>query len=68
MIAVCSPGFLPFYWSAGFETFLQVAAIASHWLEDCAMCKFYTGGNQYSANHSSAMKVACQSTFINAHL
>jgi hypothetical protein len=28
--------FLAFYWSAGFWTFLQVSALASHWLEDCA--------------------------------
>jgi hypothetical protein len=27
---------LLFYWSAGFGTFLQVPALASHWLEDCA--------------------------------
>jgi hypothetical protein len=25
-----------FNWSAGFGTFLQVSALASHWLEDCA--------------------------------
>jgi hypothetical protein len=31
-----SPGFLAFNWSAGFGTFLQVSALASHWLEDCA--------------------------------
>ena len=24
------------YWSAGCGTFLQVSALASHWLEDCA--------------------------------
>ncbi len=24
------------YWSAGFGTFLQISAPASHWLEDCA--------------------------------
>jgi hypothetical protein len=27
---------LAFYWSAGFGTFLQVSALASHWLEDFA--------------------------------
>ncbi len=28
--------FLAFYWPAGFGRFLQVSALASHWLEDCA--------------------------------
>ncbi len=35
---VLSPGFLASYWSAGFGTFLQVSAFASHWREDCANC------------------------------
>ncbi len=33
---VLSPGFLVFNWSARFGTFLQVSALASHWMEDCA--------------------------------
>ena len=32
MLSAC-PGFLASYWSAGFGTFLQVSALASHWLE-----------------------------------
>jgi hypothetical protein len=28
--------FLASYWSAGFSTFLQALALASHWLEDFA--------------------------------
>ncbi len=35
LIFELSPGFLAFYWSAGFGTFLLVTALASHWLEDC---------------------------------
>jgi hypothetical protein len=34
-LRVLSPGFLTSYWSAGFGTFPQVSALASHWLEDC---------------------------------
>jgi hypothetical protein len=37
MFAAC-PGFLGSYWSAGFGTFLQVSALASYWLEECAKC------------------------------
>jgi hypothetical protein len=29
-------GFLASYWSAGYGRFLQVSALASHWLADCA--------------------------------
>jgi hypothetical protein len=29
-------GVTAFKWSAGFGRFLQVSALASHWLEDCA--------------------------------
>ncbi len=29
-------GIVSSFWSAEFETFLQVSALASHWLEDCA--------------------------------
>jgi hypothetical protein len=48
-----SPGFLAFYWSAGFGTFLQVSALASHWLEDCAnFTPMLEKKDQYSANHS----------------
>ncbi len=43
MIAhVLSLGFLASYWSVGFGTFLQVSALASHWLKDCANCKLYS--------------------------
>jgi hypothetical protein len=51
---VLGPGFLAFYWSAGFGTFHQVLALASHWLEYCAT---FTPtppeeNNQYIANYS----------------
>jgi hypothetical protein len=52
-VNVLSPGFLDFYWSAGFGTFLQVSAPASHWLENCAnFTPTPEEGDQYSANHS----------------
>jgi hypothetical protein len=50
---VLSPGFLAFNWSAGFGPFLQVSALASHWLEDCAnFTPTQEENDQYSANHS----------------
>jgi hypothetical protein len=46
-------GFLALNWSVGFGTFLQVSALASHWLEDCGNFTQTTEENdQYSANHS----------------
>jgi hypothetical protein len=39
LVACTQPGFLTSYWSARFWTFLQVSALTSHWLEDCANCK-----------------------------
>jgi hypothetical protein len=45
--------FLAFYWSAGFRRFLQVSALASHWLEDCAnFTPTPSENDKYSANHS----------------
>jgi hypothetical protein len=50
---VLSPGILASYWSAGFGTFLQVSALASRWLEDCANFTPTSEENdQYSAKHS----------------
>jgi hypothetical protein len=50
---VLSPGFLVSYWLAELGTFLQVSALASHWLEDCANFTPTPEENeQYSANHS----------------
>jgi hypothetical protein len=38
-------------WSAGFVRFLQVSALASHWLEDCAnFTQTPEENDQYSAN------------------
>ena len=46
-------GFLAFNWSAGFGTFLQVSALASNWLEDCAnITPKQEENDQYSANYS----------------
>ncbi len=46
-------GVTAFKWSAGFETFLQVSALASHWLEDRAnFTPTQEENDQYSANHS----------------
>jgi len=40
-------------WSAGFETFLQVSALDSHWLEDFAnFTPTPEKNDQYSANYS----------------
>jgi hypothetical protein len=65
MLAACT-GFLAFYWSVGFGTFLQVSAIASHWLEDCAN---FTPMPEETTNTApttiSAIQAASQSTFIN---
>jgi hypothetical protein len=50
---VLSPDFLASYWSAGFGTFLQVSALAYHWLDDCAnFTPTPEENNQYSANYS----------------
>jgi hypothetical protein len=46
--------FLVSYWSAGYGTFLQVSALASQWLEDCAnLTPTPEEENQYSANYST---------------
>jgi hypothetical protein len=45
-------GFLAFNWSAEFGKFLQVPALASHWLEDCANSPTLEANDQCSANHS----------------
>jgi hypothetical protein len=45
------PDFLAFYWSAGFGTFLQVSALASHWLKDYAnFTQAPEENDQYSVN------------------
>jgi hypothetical protein len=52
-VHVTGPGFLASYWSAGFGTFIQISALTSHWLEDCANVTPTPEENeQYSANHS----------------
>jgi hypothetical protein len=38
--------FVASYWSAGFGTYLQVSALASHWLEHCANFTPKQGGKQ----------------------
>jgi hypothetical protein len=41
------------HWSAGFGRFLQVSALASHWLEDCAnFTPTPEENNNYSDNYS----------------
>jgi hypothetical protein len=41
------------YWLAGFGTILQVFALASHWLEDCANFTSMPEENDHHiANHS----------------
>jgi hypothetical protein len=46
-------GFLDLNWSAGFWTFLQVAALSSHWLGDFAnFTPSAEDNDQYSANQS----------------
>ncbi len=40
---VLNPGFLASCWSAGLSRFLQISALASHWLADCAN---FTGKQQ----------------------
>jgi hypothetical protein len=47
------------------ERFLQVSALASHWLEDCAN---FTPTTNTTPTIPSAIQVACQSTFINTQL
>jgi hypothetical protein len=41
--------FLAFNWSAGFGAFLQVSALASHWLDDCVI---FMPTLEKSTNHS----------------
>jgi hypothetical protein len=51
--SVLSPGFFASYWSAGFGIFLQVSALASHWLEYCENFTPTPEKNeQYCVNHS----------------
>jgi hypothetical protein len=53
MLHVFNPNFLASYWSAGFGRFLQVSALASNWLEDCAdFTPTPEENDQCSANHS----------------
>jgi hypothetical protein len=67
---VLRSAFLAFYWSAGIGIFLQVSALAFHWLEDCAnVTPAPEENDQYNTNHFkslSAIQAASQSTFINA--
>jgi hypothetical protein len=49
MLTACT--FLASYWSAIFGRFLQVSALASHWLADCTNYTPTPGdNNKYSAN------------------
>jgi hypothetical protein len=67
--SVLLPGFLAFYWSAGFETFLRVSALASHWLEDCTNFTPTPEGTTNTAPTTiSAIQAASQSIFINEQL
>ncbi len=52
LMFVACPGLLDFYWSAGFGTFLEVSALASHLLEDCVnFMSMPEKNDQYSGNH-----------------
>jgi hypothetical protein len=54
---------------AGFGRFLQVSALASHWLEDCANFTPTLEENVlYSVNHSECNTSISQSSFINEQL
>jgi hypothetical protein len=66
MLAACTPDFLASDWSSGFGRFLQVSALASHWLKDCAnFMPTPEENDQYNANHSYRRAIqACHSTFI----
>jgi hypothetical protein len=67
---VLSPGFLASYLSAGFGRFLQVLALASHWLEDCVNFT-PTPEKSYGTNTApttvSEVQAASQSNFENEH-
>jgi hypothetical protein len=66
---VLNPGFLASNWSAEFGRFLQVSALAFHWLADCAN---FTPSQRKTKNTApatvSAIKAASQTTFINEQL
>jgi hypothetical protein len=47
--------FLACYLSAGFGTFLQVSALASHWLENCAN---FTPNPEENDQYSAKKKIA----------
>jgi hypothetical protein len=64
LVACISPGFLASYLSAGFGAYLQVSALASHWLEDCAnFTPTPEKNDQYSANHRGAIQATSQSLY-----
>jgi hypothetical protein len=64
---ILSPHFLASYWSAGFGTFLQVSALASQWLEDCAnLRQLREKTTNVAPTTLSAIQAISQSTFINA--
>jgi hypothetical protein len=69
MLVACTSGFLASYWSAGIGTFLQVPALASHWLEDC---ENFTPRRRITTNTApttlSAIQASSQTTFINEQL
>jgi hypothetical protein len=45
--------FIDFYWSTGFGRFLQLSALASHWLKDYAnFTQTPEENDQYSVNQS----------------
>jgi hypothetical protein len=46
---VLNPGFLASFWSAGFGRFLQVSALSSYWLADCANFTPTPGENKNTA-------------------
>jgi hypothetical protein len=70
MLAACTwSRFLASYWPAGFETFLQVSAIASHWLEDVQIVhQHWTKMTNTVPATLSAIQTASQSTLITAQL
>jgi hypothetical protein len=61
---VLNPGFLASYCSAGFDRFLPVSALASHWLEDGAN---FTPTSEKITNTApttlSAIQASCQIDF-----
>jgi hypothetical protein len=69
MDSVLSPGFLASYWSAAFGTFLQVSALASHWLDDVQIVRQrWRKMTNTAPTTLSAIQAASQSTFITAQL